>query len=175
MGYPKEYVSYLVHFHASRDYFECHEILEEYWKEVSPRERDSYWVGFIQIAVALYHYRRGNLIGARKTIRKAGNILQMKPAQISKLGIDYDELMKVIHELTERITLEKAYQSVNLPISDERLIEACLTDCREAGYHWMKDSDMNDSLLINRHVLRDRSEVILERNKQLQIRKTKSD
>ncbi|WP_028391601.1 DUF309 domain-containing protein [Bacillus cihuensis] len=175
MGYPKEYVSYLVHFHASRDYFECHEILEEYWKEVSPRERDSYWVGFIQLAVALYHYRRGNLIGARKSIRKAGNILQLKPAQISQLGIDYNDLMKLIDDLTERMILEKPYQSVNLPIFDEKLSEDCLTSCREAGYQWMKESNLNDSLLINRHALRDRSEVITERNKQLQMRKTKSD
>ncbi|KMY50649.1 DUF309 domain-containing protein [Peribacillus loiseleuriae] len=175
MCYPKEYVSYLVHFHASRDYFECHEILEEYWKEVSPRERDSYWVGFIQIAVALYHYRRGNLAGAIKTIRKADSILQMNPAQIRKLGIEYDELMELIHDITEKITLKKPYQSVSLPICDKKLIEACLAGCREAGYRWMKESDLNDSLLINRHVLRDRSEVITERNKQLQIRKTKND
>lgn len=31
--YPAEYLEYLVYFHADRDYFECHEILEEYWKE----------------------------------------------------------------------------------------------------------------------------------------------
>lgn len=31
--YPEAYVAFLHEFHTTRDYFECHEILEEYWKE----------------------------------------------------------------------------------------------------------------------------------------------
>ncbi|MCD2486520.1 DUF309 domain-containing protein, partial [Staphylococcus aureus] len=50
--YPKAYIDYLVEFHATRDYFECHEILEEYWKEDPPKKRKRYWVGFIELAVA---------------------------------------------------------------------------------------------------------------------------
>ena len=30
--YPEAFISYLIEFHATRDYFECHELLEEYWK-----------------------------------------------------------------------------------------------------------------------------------------------
>ena len=30
--YPTEYIQFLIHFHGDYDYFECHEILEEYWK-----------------------------------------------------------------------------------------------------------------------------------------------
>ena len=37
MVYPEAYIEYLMYFHGNRDYFECHEVLEEYWKEVSPR------------------------------------------------------------------------------------------------------------------------------------------
>ncbi len=63
--YPKAYIDYLVEFHATRDYFECHEILEEYWKEDPPKKRKRYWVGFIQLAVALYHHRRQNTAGQK--------------------------------------------------------------------------------------------------------------
>lgn len=30
--YPTEYIQFLIHFHGDYDYFECHEILEGYWK-----------------------------------------------------------------------------------------------------------------------------------------------
>ncbi len=33
MMYPNAYLDYLVYFHGHRDYFECHEVLEEYWKK----------------------------------------------------------------------------------------------------------------------------------------------
>lgn len=51
--YPKAYIDYLVYFHGLRDYFECHEVLEEHWKKDDKAERKKYWVGLIQIAVAL--------------------------------------------------------------------------------------------------------------------------
>ena len=31
--YPEAYTDYLCYFHGARDYFECHEVMEEYWKE----------------------------------------------------------------------------------------------------------------------------------------------
>ena len=37
MSYEPLYVAYLVYFNRDRDYFECHEVLEELWLE---RERD---------------------------------------------------------------------------------------------------------------------------------------
>ncbi len=49
--YPEAYVAFLHEFHTTRDYFECHEILEEYWKEDPPEQRKEYWVGLIQLAV----------------------------------------------------------------------------------------------------------------------------
>lgn len=36
--YPEAYVAFLHEFHTTRDYFECHEILEEYWKEDPPEQ-----------------------------------------------------------------------------------------------------------------------------------------
>ncbi|WP_460291943.1 DUF309 domain-containing protein, partial [Bacillus cereus] len=38
--YPTEYIQFLIHFHGDYDYFECHEILEEYWKTKPRGNRD---------------------------------------------------------------------------------------------------------------------------------------
>lgn len=39
--YPEAYIEYLAEFHGSRDYFECHELLEEHWKKTL-RENGNY-------------------------------------------------------------------------------------------------------------------------------------
>lgn len=171
MSYPAEYIDYLVEFHGSRDYFECHEILEEYWKEVSPGERDSHWVGFIQLAVALYHQRRGNFNGAAKTIKKAREILSKKEDVITELGMNPHELLDIISSIERHIHNQTPYQSITLPLTDTELIKACQTSCKNSGFSWCMPSNLNNAELIHRHTLRDRTEVIQERNRQLRLRR----
>ena len=48
-----------------REFFACHDILEEIWNETFGRERDFYQ-GLIHAAVSLFHFEGGNLGGARK-------------------------------------------------------------------------------------------------------------
>ncbi|MER2115318.1 MAG: DUF309 domain-containing protein, partial [Solibacillus isronensis] len=33
------FIDYCAYFNGNNDYFECHEVLEEYWKEIAPREK----------------------------------------------------------------------------------------------------------------------------------------
>jgi predicted metal-dependent hydrolase len=33
--YPQAYVAYLAEFYGSRNFFECHEIMEEYWNSLA--------------------------------------------------------------------------------------------------------------------------------------------
>ena len=171
--YPKEYISFLVEFHGTRDYFECHEILEEYWKETAPGERDSHWVGLIQLAVALYHFRRGNTAGAAKTIRKACEIFQAKRPEIQALGLDDQKLLTAAGEIEDRIKNGLPYVSPNLPITDSSLKSACGMACEKAGLEWGLPSDPANTFLVNRHRMRDRSEVIKERKRQLGLRHQK--
>ncbi|KPC99353.1 hypothetical protein LR69_02339 [Geobacillus sp. BCO2] len=81
--YPNAYIEYLVHFHSDRDYFECHEILEEHWKQDG---RNKGWLVLIQMAVAFYHYRRGNTSGALRLIRRARALLDEAQEMIRRLG-----------------------------------------------------------------------------------------
>ncbi|MDQ0883314.1 DUF309 domain-containing protein [Peribacillus sp. V2I11] len=175
MNYAEDYLSFLFHFHGTRDYFECHEILEEYWKETAPKERDSHWVGLIQIAVALYHDRRGNKKGAARTLSKALANLHSKKAELLKLGLDPERLFKLLEDTHERILSQKPYESIILPIADQSLIEKCQSMCLHEGYIWGADSDMANSSIVDKHLMRDRSDVISERARQLSLRKTRME
>ncbi len=111
---PEAYFEYIYLFHIERDYFECHEILEEHWKKTFPRKR--VWQVLIQIAVALYHYRRHNMIGAVKLTKKARNHLPVCRDDLKRLGIDEIRLEMLLEKLLKRLSSQKAYTPVNLPV-----------------------------------------------------------
>lgn len=58
-----------VELYNRREFFLCHEILEEVWKKQSGPEKELSQ-GLIQIAVAYYHALRGNRPGAVKLLGK---------------------------------------------------------------------------------------------------------
>src|SRR5690242_13497706 len=73
----------------NREFFECHEVLEEEWTpERGPRRL--FLQSLIHMAVGLYHAERGNPVGAirqlRKGLRKLGGYLP------SCEGIDTERL-----------------------------------------------------------------------------------
>jgi len=53
----------------SREFFECHEVLEEIWTPTVQPER---WFlqSLIHFAVGFYHHQRGNTVGAVRQLRK---------------------------------------------------------------------------------------------------------
>ncbi|SEM86771.1 hypothetical protein SAMN05192533_106175 [Mesobacillus persicus] len=168
---PKAFIQYLVHFHGDRDYFECHEILEEYWKEKDPGNKESIWVAFIQLAVSQYHYRRGNYSGALRTHDKAAMIFSNEGGKCQELGINYQALLELLVERRTSILARTPYKSMNLPLSDKSIINQCRKFCLQQGLIWGRESNILDQSLINRHSTRDRSDVILERKLALEKRK----
>lgn len=140
--YPKEYIQYLVHFHGDRDYFECHEILEEYWKQTDAGNKSSVWVGLIQLAVSCYHHRRGNFNGAEKTLRKAFAIFINKKQTLIDLGINQVSFIRLLKEQQVNIEQKRDYQSFNLPIESISLMENCLAACAQQGLAWCSSSDL---------------------------------
>jgi len=150
--YPKAYIDYLIEFHVTRDYFECHEILEEYWKET--QMKDKVWVGFIQIAVGLYHERRGNEKGAYKMIKSSLSILKNQKDKIKSLGIDAKKLEKILEKKLVSIQEKEKYHDLDLPITDEKLRMECLRICDERDKKWCNPSNMDDHFLLNKHSLR---------------------
>lgn len=182
--YDEAYIQFLVHFHADRDYFECHEIMEEHWKANPDSKYRAVWLGLIQVAVSQYHERRQNIKGAAKMMASAISHLQAAP--VEELGLDEEML---INRLTERLgelkrplansqnrqdslpdggSLERrSFADLNLPLRDERLKQACIEACHERGMVWLKASDLSAAELIHKHTARDRSEVVRERARRL--------
>lgn len=105
--YPTEYIQFLIHFHGDYDYFECHEILEEYWKTKPRGNRDDYLVGLIQVAVSLYHQRRTNWNGAIKMMKSAIRILEKNSALLQRLGINQAQLLPLLNERVQSIQKKK--------------------------------------------------------------------
>lgn len=164
--YPKAYVDYLVYFHGVRDYFECHEILEEEWKKALRGERKPHWQGLIQIAVALYHWRRENFTGAEKSFENAIRNLKNEGTTLKSLALDDNQLIALLYRLYHKVQEEKAYESVNLPIIDDALFENCERLCKEKGCVMGNPSDLSDIQIVHKHNQPDRDSIISKREKE---------
>lgn len=169
--YEDEYIKYLIYFHTDRDYFECHEVLEEYWKANPLSELKKAWSGLIQVAVSTYHHRRNNLIGAQKMLDQA--LLNLTRDDLIKLGVDAEKFVALLQERKQLIEQqpEHPYRDLNIPLNDQDLLKLCIELGSEHGKQWGSPSDMSDELLIHKHSLRDRSKVIQARLKELQRRR----
>lgn len=174
--YPEAYRDYLIQFHATRDFFECHELLEEYWKKLPPSEPDrDVWVGLIQIAVASYHHRRGNRSGARKMFGQAAG--RLKRDALGRLGLDGEALLRIVGGRIAELDAhpESApYREFDLPFADHALLQCCMEESKRRGLEWGTPSPMEDRRLIDRHTLRDRSDIIEARAEAAASRKKRT-
>jgi predicted metal-dependent hydrolase len=173
--YPEPYIEYLVYFHTDRDLFECHEVLEEYWKSVPDSSLRQAWHGLIQIAVALYHERRGNRKGAIKMMESAIRNLSIK--HMNELGLQAAALSNLLtirlEELINHSTTE--YEDFNFPFADRELQLLCQQRALSENKVWLAKSDFNLPSIIHKHTLRDRTEVIGERQRRFTLNQHKRD
>jgi predicted metal-dependent hydrolase len=170
LHYPEPYIEYLIYFHMDRDFFECHEVLEEYWKSVPDGPLRQAWHGLIQVAVALYHQRRGNLAGARKMLASAIDNLNEQHVQL--LGLHASNLTQILNTRLEQMNKNPnaMYEDINFPFMDEKLLHDCLIHPLAANKIWSAISDLANLNLIHKHTLRDRSDVLIERKRQLALK-----
>ncbi|MBS4199552.1 DUF309 domain-containing protein [Bacillus sp. FJAT-49732] len=162
MSFSEAYIAFLIHFHADRDYFECHEVLEEHWKK-NGMTRDSIWVGFIQVAVSYYHYRRGNVKGSLKMMDKALHLLSYKKDEVLALGVDYDLLIRRLNKSRAKMIDHKPYEAINIPIENQLLLAICKNHYAAKGYEWGNLFDEAPEYIVHKHTLRDRSKVVPNR------------
>lgn len=166
--YPQPLIDYLVYFHADRDFFECHEILEEYWKSLPREERSEIWVGLIQIAVALYHQRRGNFAGAEKMIN--GALTRLKLEEVNRYGFAGEELIDRLKVRKKEIEERNSYTDMDLPLHSPSLLAVCEKRCKERNVTWLSASDLQNEFLLHKHKLRDRSDILAAREAEIQRR-----
>ncbi|WP_158095138.1 DUF309 domain-containing protein [Gottfriedia luciferensis] len=158
----ERYIKYLCHFHFDRDFFECHEILEEQWKLEQNQQYKKVWLGLIRLSVVLYHYRRSNFIGAKKLMRHVVTFSNDKHL-LNMAGIDQDRFKQIIVDLQSNIENQIDFQYFDLPLQDSELLK-----------HYQNQKENYSSFtedLIHKHSTRDRTDVITERLKQLELRR----
>ena len=84
MKYDPRYLAGILFFNE-RDFFEAHEVWEDVWTEAAGAER-RFYQGLIQAAVALHHFRNGNVRGALKLYRTGR--AYMEPIDERFFGLD---------------------------------------------------------------------------------------
>lgn len=72
-----------------REYFDCHDVLEELWGDTVGEDRDFYQ-GLLHAAVSLFHLSEGNPAGARKM--HASSLRYLADYGAAFRGIDLDRL-----------------------------------------------------------------------------------
>ncbi|MCW5821309.1 MAG: DUF309 domain-containing protein [Cyanobacteria bacterium TGS_CYA1] len=111
----------------AQEYFDCHETLEELWKDYTEPDREAIQ-GIIQIAVGYYHLRRGNYKGATKLFAKGG-------ARVERFaplwqGLDLCEVLQEVNEVKQIISSTDAsnlvLDNIRFPvIRDTRASKDC--------------------------------------------------
>jgi uncharacterized protein len=97
-NYERLYIEFIYYFNCARDYFECHEVMEELWLEEG---RNPLYQGLLQVAVGLYHHQNGNVNGAVKLLSQAVEKLVHYPGY--SLGINLGKLLKESELYLERL------------------------------------------------------------------------
>lgn len=166
-------MQYLVHFHTDRDFFECHEVLEEHWKQSASATLRPVWVALIQLAVGLYHHRRGNQQGARKMLNSAASKLEIHKELLEGLGIDAQKLANEVRRRAEALQHGELppYMDMSIPIKDEELLQLCKQRVQDDA-KWESPSFTQGEHIIHKHLLRDRSEVVEARQRSWKKKKT---
>lgn len=157
--YHPLFLHFIVYFNDNQDYFECHEVLEEYWKMQENFSKEHPLTGYILLATGLYHWRRGNLTGAERTLNKA----LARFRQIPERYVDYKEEVavdQVIHSIETSLAgvrSDSPFTAFPLPVSPDLAKEA------EAAKMMLRLLPKDSAAVIHKHMQRDRSDILLQR------------
>lgn len=147
------FIQYIIHFNSNEDYFECHEVGEEYWKDVAPKDKMHPLAGWIQMAVGMYHWRRSNYPGALRSFIRAKD--KLSDAGIWTEGFDVIELGKQLTGSIEAVTARRDFKPYRLPVVSEELANAV------SNYMADHPAEILDAhFLMHKHRLRDRTSII---------------
>nr|WP_153732181.1 DUF309 domain-containing protein [Sporosarcina obsidiansis] len=157
--YHPLFLQFIVYFNDNQDYFECHEVLEEYWKMQNNFSKEHPLTGFILMATGLYHWRRGNVTGATRSLKKALLRFQQIPVQynVYKEEVNIDQIIEHVKKSLDYIQSDTCFTSFLLPISSSLENESSKT--KQSITLLPKNSES----VIHKHMQRDRSDILLQR------------
>lgn len=149
------FTQFITYFNEHEDYFECHEVLEEYWKEIAPKDKTHPLTAWILLATGMYHWRRGNFSGAKRSLTKSFDRIQLDGDSAFFEGIHLQHVIKHIQHDIEFVHQEKSFKAFKIQITSPELQDAI--DKQPASIPLSGDQ------LIHKHMLRDRSEILKAR------------
>lgn len=74
-------------FNIDQDYYECHEIFEDAWKESLDRNDKMFYKALVQVATAQFKLQKGLLNGVRKLYKYAQPSLEKLPPTHQEIDI----------------------------------------------------------------------------------------
>lgn len=154
------FIDYCTFFNGNQDYFECHEVLEEYWKEIAPGKKNHPLVGYVQLATGMYHWRRNNTIGAMKILKKAMNNFSINQSSPFFDFIEFDELCKNCEMSMEAIKNGKSFKPFSLTLTHAKFASIVDRKIEELP-------NVSKEFLLHKHMLRDRTDILEARNNKL--------
>lgn len=154
------FIDYCSFFNGNHDFFECHEVLEEYWKDIASGDKKHPLVGYVQLATGLYHWRRNNYIGAARILEKSLKNFQYNKGHLFFDEIDYEILLTQLADALSATQKGKSFQAFQLPLSPtlEELVFARMKLLPSTSSNY----------LLHKHMLRDRSHILAERQESKQ-------
>ncbi|MBI4463946.1 MAG: DUF309 domain-containing protein [Acidobacteria bacterium] len=93
-------------------FFECHEVLEEAWLDATGSQK-TILQGLIQVAVAFYHLRRENFVGARRLL--AAGLEKLSAFVTDRSEIDVSGLLETLEPLRQQLDADQARQDWPAP------------------------------------------------------------
>lgn len=118
--YDERFIHFVVLFNVDRDYFECHEVMEELWLEEG---RNLLYQGLLQAAVGLHHWRNDNFSGAVKLFNQAEQKL-VQYADV-EMGLDLQQLRADVASSLKVLTSEAgarpAFTPFEVVVADDQL------------------------------------------------------
>ena len=95
-----------------RDFFECHEVLEEVWLSESAADK-AFYQGLIQVACSYHHYLRGNLSGARSLLERGSH--KLRAYLPARHGVNLESLLSTAREWEESFRRNHRLDAARIP------------------------------------------------------------
>lgn len=115
--YPAHYLEGIRLFNE-REFFECHDVLEELWTDTVGEER-KFLQGLIQAAVGLFHFGNGNLGGARKMYHAA--VEKLEPYGPEYWGLNLDKLRADLRDCFQELLDARDGYPAGVALKDDRV------------------------------------------------------
>lgn len=111
-----KYNKFFYEFNDKKDYFECHEILEEIWiEETNQNTKQHPAIILLLISVGMHHWSKNNISGATKVFQRALTNYKYLEDVGEKLKIDTLKLKNILEIKLTAVINEETFSPFIIP------------------------------------------------------------